>query len=165
MIRLEVIDNDEQNFILFADEPMRVEVSVSKSGEVLADVYQGVDVDMEQEPLGCYDGNINGDEHGGNGSWDVDESHRQCPRCMERFEPDDFEDHVLGYWNTVEKIARGAVEKYPTEIAERGGYIDESVVDSAVLSSTKVPIKESPFYQILRLDVVERIDQIEQGQI
>ena len=94
MIRLEVVDNDRQHFVIFADEPMRVEVSVDKDGLVLADVYQGVEIDMEQEPLGCYDGNNNtGDTP--NTSWNADESHRKCSKCEQRFELDDFFDHIL----------------------------------------------------------------------
>lgn len=68
MIRVQVIDNCSDHFVVYADEPVRVEVSMVSSkygGEshVVAHVYEGVGVDEEQEPLGAYDG-TSGDDVG-----------------------------------------------------------------------------------------------------
>jgi hypothetical protein len=57
MIKLEVIDDEAQHFLLSADEPVRVEVLPVK-GRIVAHVYPGDAVDVEQEPIGAYDGTI-----------------------------------------------------------------------------------------------------------
>ena len=57
MIKLDVIDNRDQHFLVSSDGPVRIEVSVI-AGRVVADVYEGHHIETEQEPLGCYDGNI-----------------------------------------------------------------------------------------------------------
>lgn len=57
MIKLQVIYEEEQHFVLSGDEPMRVEVSVFH-GKIVAHVYRGVKVDGRQEPVGMYDGTI-----------------------------------------------------------------------------------------------------------
>jgi hypothetical protein len=68
MIKLEVIDtpNNEDglctdHFLLSATEPMRVEVSMSKNGHLIAHVYKGTKVDPEQRPVGAYDSSISND--------------------------------------------------------------------------------------------------------
>lgn len=59
MIMLEVQSDehgDYQHFTVRADEPMRVEVMVI-DGKAIAHVYTGTEDDLDQEPLGAYDGN------------------------------------------------------------------------------------------------------------
>lgn len=59
-ITLEVFEpkNGEQDhFLLSFDRPGRVEVSVSATGKVLAHVYDGAEIDMEQDVLFAYDAN------------------------------------------------------------------------------------------------------------
>jgi hypothetical protein len=65
MIKMEKIEtpNDPQKtvahqFMVSADEPMRVEVLVGKNGMVIAHVYKGDKVDMEQSPVGAYDSTV-----------------------------------------------------------------------------------------------------------
>lgn len=53
----QIINNDEQHFIMRFDEPARIEVSVV-NGQVIAHAYRGYDTDMEQEPDLVYDGTI-----------------------------------------------------------------------------------------------------------
>jgi len=62
MIELTVHDDERQHFSVAGDEPFRVEVMVT-DGRVLAEVYPGHITDMEQDPIGCYDGS-NGPPHG-----------------------------------------------------------------------------------------------------
>lgn len=59
MISLNVVDEDTDHFIVSADEPVRIEVSVV-SGRVIAHAYRGHMIDMEQEPDLVYDGNDGG---------------------------------------------------------------------------------------------------------
>jgi hypothetical protein len=73
MVKLEVIDtpnnknkSTKDHFLISADEPMRVEVMVGRDGSVVATVYKGHKIDMEQEPLGSYDSNV-----GPNDDWQV----------------------------------------------------------------------------------------------
>lgn len=76
MLKLRVIDNKTQHFILSGNEPFRVEVSVNR-GKVTAHVYRGFDIDQEQELDGCYDGHIGLQ----NISWEVsDASHTRHTR-------------------------------------------------------------------------------------
>lgn len=49
---------DRQHFMVSFDRPGRIEVSVTKSGRVIAHVYEGAEVSMEQEPLGAFDGTM-----------------------------------------------------------------------------------------------------------
>jgi hypothetical protein len=54
-IRLDTYDRNRQHFVVRADEPVRVEVEVV-DGKVLAHVYKGTDDDLDQDPVGAYDG-------------------------------------------------------------------------------------------------------------
>lgn len=57
MIRLNVVDDEKQHFILNFEEPGRVEISVIK-GRVVAHVYKGAEDDTEQDPSLMYDGHL-----------------------------------------------------------------------------------------------------------
>jgi hypothetical protein len=62
-IRMEVINNRTDHFVLYFERPGRVEVSLiaHPSGEgrnVIAHVYDGTTVDVNQETLGAFDGTI-----------------------------------------------------------------------------------------------------------
>ena len=57
MIRMEPINNNEQHFLVTADEPCRIEVSVV-DGRVIMFAYRGVEVDQDQEPATHYDGTV-----------------------------------------------------------------------------------------------------------
>lgn len=61
MIRLQVIDDEQQHFLLTADEPMRVEV-LPVNGKIIAHIYTGTEVDMEQSPVGAYDGTVDNED-------------------------------------------------------------------------------------------------------
>lgn len=54
-IRLDTYDRDNQHFVVRADEPVRVEVQVI-DGKVQTFVYKGTDDDLDQDPVGAYDG-------------------------------------------------------------------------------------------------------------
>lgn len=54
-LRLDVVDNENQHFVVSGTKPFRVEVSVV-GGRVLAEVYPGADADMGQDPVGAFDG-------------------------------------------------------------------------------------------------------------
>lgn len=70
MLKLEVIDNrrsihrllpgpdtvEGQHFVITTTEPMRVEVSATEEGFIIAHAYRGAEVDMEQEPDLVFDG-------------------------------------------------------------------------------------------------------------
>jgi hypothetical protein len=63
-MRNEVVNNDDQHFIMRFDRPARIEVSVV-DGKVIAHAYSGYDTDIEQEPDLVYDGSIvNESSHG-----------------------------------------------------------------------------------------------------
>lgn len=70
MIKLEVINNQEQHFLITSDEPCRIEVSLIEGKYILADCYAGIQVDMEQEPIGCYDGTLPDYQTQENVTWD-----------------------------------------------------------------------------------------------
>lgn len=55
MLKLTVIDDAAQHFVLTLGEPARVEVTVV-GGRVIAHVYRGTATDLEQEPDLTYDG-------------------------------------------------------------------------------------------------------------
>lgn len=57
MIRLETINQERNHFVIYACEPVRIEV-MKVNGNVHAHVYRGDEVDREQEPLGAYDGSL-----------------------------------------------------------------------------------------------------------
>lgn len=57
MIRLEPVIREDgiPHFVLTSDEPMRMDVSgISVRDGLIAFVYTGLEVDMDQEPLGAY---------------------------------------------------------------------------------------------------------------
>ena len=56
-IRLRVIDNTTHHFSLTFGRPGRTEVSVI-IGMPIVHVYEGAEVDTEQDPLFCYDGTL-----------------------------------------------------------------------------------------------------------
>jgi len=77
MIRLEPLG--KKQFLLRADEPMRVEVT-EVEGHLIAFVYRGTDTDRDQEPLGCFDSSQE------NMQWQTDVSTglahpNLCPAC------------------------------------------------------------------------------------
>jgi hypothetical protein len=55
-IKLDVLDDDR--FMVSFERPGRIEVSYDDSGHLVAHVYEGADVDLEQEPLGGYDSSV-----------------------------------------------------------------------------------------------------------
>lgn len=62
MIKLvvqEQTDDGVQSFLVLGDEPFRVEVNNSgiPGGNIIAHIYRGFDVDIEQEPDLVFDGN------------------------------------------------------------------------------------------------------------
>jgi hypothetical protein len=58
MIRLEPKQGEQQGFVVRSDEPIRVEVVVGEDGELHAFVYTGMFDDLEQDPVGAFDGTI-----------------------------------------------------------------------------------------------------------
>jgi hypothetical protein len=61
MIKLKVIKDEikYQHILISTTQPMRVEIS-NVNGRMLAHVYRGNKINMNQEPCGCYDANILG---------------------------------------------------------------------------------------------------------
>jgi len=57
VLKLEVINDATQHFIISGDEPFRIEVSIL-NGNIITHVYHGADVDLEQDPDLCYDGSL-----------------------------------------------------------------------------------------------------------
>lgn len=57
MIKLDVIDDEEQHFTVSGDEPFRVEVTSMRFG-VVAHVYRGAESNTEDEPAGAYDSSL-----------------------------------------------------------------------------------------------------------
>ena len=57
MIRLDVVEAVPQTFAVKADEPVTVSVMVVE-GRVLAFVYEGTEIDFEDDPLGAFDGTL-----------------------------------------------------------------------------------------------------------
>ena len=49
MLKLEILDEAQQCFMISSDEPVRVVVSVI-DGNVICYAYRGVEIDDEQEP-------------------------------------------------------------------------------------------------------------------
>lgn len=61
MLRLQVVDEDTGHFLVFTDEPMRIEISlipkVEEDGQtIIAHAYKGVEIDEEQRPDLVFDG-------------------------------------------------------------------------------------------------------------
>lgn len=54
-IKLDVINDDKQHFLVTFERPGRMELSVH-AGTVVAHVYDGTEIDPEQEPLFAFDG-------------------------------------------------------------------------------------------------------------
>lgn len=57
MIKMKVINDEKQHFVIELHRPGRVEVTVN-NGKVLAHVYEGAETNLEQELLGVYDGTL-----------------------------------------------------------------------------------------------------------
>lgn len=57
MIKLTVIDNDTDHFVIKADEPVTIETSLL-DGTVVTHIYRGTEVTELSDPLGAYDGSI-----------------------------------------------------------------------------------------------------------
>lgn len=62
MFKLQVIDPDTDHFLIWADEPVRIEISRIPMTDgfddtIIAHVYKGLAIDLEQGPLLVYDGN------------------------------------------------------------------------------------------------------------
>lgn len=57
-IVMKVLDTERQQFLVQFEHPGRIEVSKSKSGDIFAHIYEGAEVDMEQEPVGAFDGTL-----------------------------------------------------------------------------------------------------------
>ena len=58
MIKLEIINNNEQNFLISADEPIRVEICRLARSKILAYVYRRTKINQWQEPVLVYDGTV-----------------------------------------------------------------------------------------------------------
>ena len=58
MIKLQVLDNESNHFVVRGDEPFRIEIMTDSSGRVQAMVYQGSKDNPDQEPVGVFDGDI-----------------------------------------------------------------------------------------------------------
>ncbi len=80
MIKLEILDDERQTFLVTGDEPYRVEVAVLPGGRILTDVYPGDTVDMDQAPVGGYDGTMSHSPYsnGTNQSWEYDHGKVNC---------------------------------------------------------------------------------------
>jgi hypothetical protein len=64
MIKLRVFDNRIQHGVFYTDEPARFEFIVTR-GRLVIDAYMGTgELGVEEEPIGCYDGNID------SGNWE-----------------------------------------------------------------------------------------------
>ena len=62
MIKLNVFDEKLQHFLLSADQPMRVEVSLTTGGKIIAHVYKGHKIKKTQKPCGVFDGTVGSDD-------------------------------------------------------------------------------------------------------
>ena len=59
MIKLEVINDDHNQFLIKANEPIRIEVMrANKQGDILAYVYKGTRINLNQRPCAIYDGTL-----------------------------------------------------------------------------------------------------------
>ncbi len=56
-IKMDVINDEAQHFTVVFDRPGRIEVLVV-DGKVIAHVYEGAEIDTDQEPLGVYDATL-----------------------------------------------------------------------------------------------------------
>lgn len=63
MIKLDIVKQDRDHFVVTFTEPGRIEVSLLQE-RVIAYVYEGTKADQVQKPIGCYDG-----PRGENTSW------------------------------------------------------------------------------------------------
>lgn len=57
MIKLTVVNDQRQLFVVSGDEPFRVEIAHNDS-RVFAHVYRGEQRDENDEPVGAYDGTL-----------------------------------------------------------------------------------------------------------
>lgn len=54
-------DGTPTGFLLSSDEPVRIEVNgwdPSKTPEIIAHVYKGEKIEIDQDPIGCFDGSL-----------------------------------------------------------------------------------------------------------
>lgn len=56
MIKLDVVDR--KRFVVRGTQPFRVEAAIVKDGVLIAHVYEGEETDMDQEPVGAFDGTL-----------------------------------------------------------------------------------------------------------
>jgi hypothetical protein len=56
MMQLRIVDRDEEHFVVFFDGPARIEVSRIGDGHILMHAYQGLTLDLTQEPSVVFDG-------------------------------------------------------------------------------------------------------------
>ena len=56
-IKLEIVNTAANHFIGYFGRPGRIELS-TVDGRVIAHFYEGTEIDMEQEPLFCFDGTL-----------------------------------------------------------------------------------------------------------
>ncbi len=56
-MKMTVVDSNEDHFIVAFDSPGRIEISLV-NGRIMAHVYKGEDIDLEQSPVGAYDGTL-----------------------------------------------------------------------------------------------------------
>lgn len=64
MLKLRIADSDQDHFVVYADEPLRVEVSLLPTPEglrVIMHAYTGLNLDLNQEPTLTYDGSEHAD--------------------------------------------------------------------------------------------------------
>lgn len=58
MIRMKVVNPENQHFSVAADEPVRLEILLTKSGKIIAHIYDRAEDDEFQEPVGMFDGTL-----------------------------------------------------------------------------------------------------------
>jgi len=57
-IKLDVLESSsyhQDHFIVIFGRPGRIEITLTTSGEIVAFVYDGMKIDEESCPIGCYD--------------------------------------------------------------------------------------------------------------
>lgn len=63
-MQLRIVDNETDHFVVYADEPCRIEVSLLPTNEgprVIMHSYKGLFLDLHQEPSLTYDGSEHAD--------------------------------------------------------------------------------------------------------
>jgi hypothetical protein len=100
MIELEVVKQGEwvegdgatavDHFIVRGDEPWRIEI-IHRAGTVSAHIYRGAETDIEQEPLGCYDGTLPENTDWRDPDFRDDTAYLVECGCCEQYHRHDFE--------------------------------------------------------------------------